>query len=98
MSRHSTKTKKHEIVLGVDRPLNHVFASVFNNKGGSVRGFDPCSWFCPNEDGIDQAIAAVEQFTKCKLPTSMKESLMADLSAMSNGENINYDKNHDMVA
>lgn len=97
MSRHSTKTKKHEIVLGVDCPLNHVFASVFNNKGEPARGFDPFSWFCPSEEGIDQAIAAVEQFAKCALPASMKEALMADLSAMFNGENINYGKNHDMA-
>ena len=82
MSRHSTKTQKHEIVLGVDRPLNHVFASVFNQKGEPARGFDPFSWFSPDEAGVDQAIATVEKFTQCKLPTSIKAALVADLDTM----------------
>lgn len=97
MSRHSTKTQKHEIVLGVDRPLNHVFASVFNNKGEQAKGFDPFSWFSPDEVGVKQAIEAVEKFTKCTLPTSMKDALIADLDALRQGENINYAKNHGVV-
>ena len=96
MSRHSTKTQKHEIVLGVDRPLNHVFASVFNKKGESARGFDPFSWFSSDEDGVNQAIATVEKFAKCKLPGSMRDALLADLTTMRNGGNINYAKHHDL--
>ena len=96
MSRHSTKTNKHEIVLGVDRPLNHVFASVFNKKGDPARGFDPFSWFSPDEDGVNQAIETVEKFTKCKLPASMKDALVADLNTMRDGGNINHFKHHDM--
>jgi hypothetical protein len=94
MSRHSTKTQKHDIVLGVDRPLNHVFASVFNQKGEAARGFDPFSWFSPDEDGVNQAIATVEKFTKCKLPASMKDALVADLDTMRQGGDINYAKAH----
>jgi hypothetical protein len=94
MSRHTTNTSKFEIVLGVDRPLNHVFASVFDRKGEDAKGFDPFSWFAPTSAGVEDAIKAVEGFTKSKLPESIREALLADLMAMQEGQSINYSKTH----
>lgn len=93
MSRHIVTTSENEIVVGVDRPLNHVFASVFDVKGknaGEVsKGFNPFSWFEPTPKGVDAAIKAVEDFSSKKMPENMKQALLDDLDSMVRGENLN---------
>lgn len=98
MSRHITYNKTHEIALGIDRPLNHVFASVFDQDTQEAsEGFDPFSWFEPSEAGIDQAIQAVEEFTKHKLPDTMRVALIEDLISMQNGNSVNRVETHGVV-
>ena len=94
MSRHSINNTKHEVVLGVDRPLNHVFASVFNKKGEPAKGFEPFSWFDPTPEGVQVAIEKVEGFVKFKLPESIKTALLEDLQTMQSGGSVNYSKHH----
>jgi hypothetical protein len=95
MSRHTTQAGNLEVVLGVDRPLNHVFASIFED-GEEVEGFDPFSWFQPTPAGVDEAISAVETFVgnNWKVPGELRQALLDDLTAMLFGESINHAKVH----
>jgi len=95
MSRHTTQHNNLEVVLGVDRPLNHVFASIFEDDE-EVDGFDPFSWFKPTPEGVDEAINAVETFVgnNWKVPGTMRQALLDDLTAMRNGQSINNSQVH----
>ena len=107
MSRHSVLTEEHEVVIGVDRPLNHVFASIFDRfpaedaESDSTEGFNPFSNYAPSKVGLQTAIHDVETFlahrqVDFKVPPTMIESLEADLIDLCNagGKNLNYARTH----
>lgn len=111
MSRHAVKTSKYEVVIGVDRPLNHVFASILDLDPSeeaddeAVEGFDPFSNYAPSRVGLQTAIHDTEKFMESigdpiKIPATMREALETDLQDLLSfgGTNINYGKTHVLEA
>jgi hypothetical protein len=53
--------------MGVDRPLSHVFASIFLNdasdeESDNAPGFNPFSFYDVSDDGIQDAVYDVEKY------------------------------------
>ena len=94
MSRHTMRTEKFNICLGVDRPLSHVFAQVFLNDvpdgadDESAPGFD-CFMNFPIDThsiaGVGYACDAVERYVNqnqeapFKIPFEMIDALTGEV-------------------
>lgn len=93
VSSHRLQTKKFNIAVGVDRPLQHVFATVLNRSGKPARGFPAFASYPMNRDGVKQAADALEAFVRksegnWSLPQIVIQGLHDDLEIMSEGGDI----------
>jgi hypothetical protein len=96
MSQHSTIIKKKRVVIGVDRPLRYVFATIYAPKGGLLRTFNQDQQWSADESGLLEAFHAVEMHFKGKpvIPESMRKALKEDIERLYKGLDINYSKQH----
>jgi hypothetical protein len=90
VSSHRLQTKKFNIAIGVDRPLQHVFATVLNKNGKPAQGFPAFASYPPNRDGVKQATDALEAFVRksegdWSLPQITIQGLHDDLEIMNEG-------------
>jgi hypothetical protein len=93
VSSHRIQTKKFIIAVGVDRPLQHVFATVLNRSGRPARGFPAFASYPLNRDGVKQATDALEAFVRksegdWSLPQIVIQGLHDDLEIMNEGGDI----------
>lgn len=93
VSSHRLQTNKFNIAIGVDRPLQHVFATVLNKSGKPARGFPAFANYQMNRDGVKQATDALEAFVRksegdWSLPQIVVQGLHDDLEIMDEGGDI----------
>lgn len=93
VSSHRLKTKNFTIAVGVDRPLQHVFATVLNKDDKPARGFPAFASYPLNRDGVKQATDALEAFVSksegdWSLPQIVIQGLHDDLEIMNEGGDI----------
>jgi len=93
VSSHRLQTKKFNIAIGVDRPLQHVFATVLNKNGKPAQGFPAFASYPMNRDGVKQATDALEAFVRksesnWSLPQIVIQGLHDDLEVMHEGGDI----------
>jgi len=93
VSSHRLQTKKFSIAIGVDRPLQHVFATVLNKNGKPARGFPAFANYPMNRDGVKQATDTLEAFVRksegdWSLPQIVVQGLHDDLEIMNEGGDI----------
>jgi len=93
VSSHRIQTKKFNIAVGVDRPLQHVFATVLSKNGKPARGFPAFASYAMNRDGVKQATDELEAFVResesdWSLPQIVIQGLHDDLEIMNEGGDI----------
>ena len=111
MSRHTATTPKFNICLGVDRPLAYVFAQVFLNQppkdadDDSAQDFNPFSNYSLATQGINKAIADIEQYIckngepNFKVPATIMPELQKEVDMLLADPNVdlNIGRNHGRV-
>lgn len=111
MSQHHVTTSKFKIMLGVDRPLSHVFASIFLNKApkdaedDNAPGFNPFSWYQVSANGITESIEAVSTYIRANgepnfnMPVTVARALLNDvnLHLSDRSATLNFMQNHGFV-
>ena len=93
MSSHRTQTKKFLVIIGVDRPLEHVFATILVESGAPAKGFKAFAHFPMDQNGVNEAVATVETFVGKSehgwtLPQIVKQALADDLEILESGGDI----------
>jgi len=93
VSSHRLQTKNFNIAVGVDRPLQHVFATVLNRSGKPAGGFPAFASYPMTREGVKQAADALEAFVRksegnWSLPQIVIQGLHDDLEIMSEGGDI----------
>jgi hypothetical protein len=91
MSVHIILLDKYEVRIGTDRPLKHIYASVFHTKGRyksePVAGFDAMSWYSPTMGGFDAAWNDLSEFCKKKgltiePPQELRDRILEELQRL----------------
>lgn len=93
MSSHRLQTKKFLVIIGVDRPLEHVFATILDKSGAPAKGFRAFAHFPMDQYGVSEAIATVESFVGKSepgwtLPQIVNQGLADDLEILDAGGDI----------
>lgn len=93
MSSHRLQTKKFLVIIGVDRPLEHVFATILDKSGAPAKGFSAFDNFPMNHDGVLEAVATIEAFISKSehgwtLPQIVIQGLADDLEILDSGGDI----------
>lgn len=93
MSSHRLQTKKFLIIVGVDRPLAHVFATILTKSGAPAKGFPTFANFPQDMGGMRKAVEAIEVFI-CQsepnwtMPETVILGLKSDLETLNSGGDI----------
>ena len=101
MSQYRYNTATHQIQMGIDRPLQNSFCSIFikepaeDAEDDNAPDFNPFTWFEPTHAGVDQCVHAVTTYMQknvdkdVSLPEAMIAACKADCDRLEQGLGIN---------